>query len=120
MIIIRGQKGYIVLLGLIICLVLGLVLIKENNEIAIRGLVIEINQENEIGYILIEGDIEEDTEFDKASVSINKKTNIINEESNEKLKLSDIKVGDNVEVIITGMVRESYPVQVDAKIIIVK
>lgn len=121
MIIIRSKKVYIILLVLLVCLILGWSLIKENNiKVAIRGLVTEKNQKNEIGHILVEGDIEEDIEFDKANVSINKKTKIINENSDEKLKLSDIKVGDKVEVIITGEVRESYPVQVDAKIIRVK
>lgn len=99
----------------------GWTLTKENNnKVAIRGLVTEKSQEDEIGYILVEGKIEEDTEFDKASVSINTKTKIINEKSDEKLNLSDLKVGDVVEVIIDGPVRESYPVQIDAKIIRIK
>ncbi|WP_291651188.1 DUF3221 domain-containing protein [Clostridium sp.] len=121
MIIIRGKKVYLILLAFLICIVLGWILIKENdNKVAIRGLVTEKNQEDKRGQILVEGKIEEDTEFDKASVSINTKTKIINQKSDEKLKLSDIKVGDKVEVIITGPVRESYPVQVDAKIIRIK
>ncbi|MBS5883957.1 MAG: DUF3221 domain-containing protein [Clostridium sp.] len=115
---IRGKKVYLILLVFLICIILGSNLIKENNnKVDIRGLVVEKSQEDEIGYILVEVDIEENTGFDKASISINKKTKIINEKSNEKLKLSDIKVGDKVEVIISGPVRESYPVQVDAKII---
>lgn len=118
---ISGKKVYLLLLIFLIFMISGWALTKENNnKVAIRGLVTEKSQEDEIGYILVEGYIEENTEFDKASVSINKKTKIINEKSNEKLKLLDIKVGDMVEVIITGPVREIYPVQVDGKIIRIK
>lgn len=118
---ISGKKVYLLLLIFIIFMVSGWTLTKENNnKVAIRGLVTEKSQEDEIGYILVEGKIEEDTEFDKASVSINTKTKIINEKSDEKLNLSDLKVGDVVEVIIDGPVRESYPVQIDAKIIRIK
>ena len=116
---ISGKKVYLLLLIFLIFMISGWTLTKENNnKVAIRGLVTEKSQEDEIGYILVEGKIEEDTEFDKASVSINTKTKIINEKSDEKLNLSDLKVV--VEVIIDGPVRESYPVQIDAKIIRIK
>lgn len=117
----KSKKIYIGILILSICIISVWTIVKhKNDKIAIRGIIILIHEENEKGNILVEGNIEEDTEFDKASIYITKRTKIIKEEANERLKLSDIKAGDKVEVIITGPIRESYPVQVDAKIIRIK
>lgn len=117
----KSNKIYIGIRVLGICILsVWTIANHKKDKIAIRGIVTAIHEENEKGNILVEGNIEEDTEFDKASVYIIKRTKIIKEEGNKRLKLSDIKVGDKVEVIITGPIRESYPVQVDAKIIRIK
>jgi Protein of unknown function (DUF3221) len=118
---VKFKKIYIGIIILGICMLsVWIIANHKNDKVAIRGVVTVINEENEKGSILVEGNIEEDTEFDKASIYITQRTKIIKEEANERLKLSDIKVGDKVEVIITGPIRESYPVQVDAKIIRIK
>ncbi len=64
----------------------------------------------------MEGEKETDTEFDKASVSVMKKTKItsIISGGQEKLEFKDLTLGDRVEVVFTGPVMESYPVQATA------
>ncbi|MDV3428585.1 MAG: YobA family protein [Bacillota bacterium] len=86
-----------------------------NDKIGIRGYVTEIAVSSSGANILVEGKIEEDTEFDKASVSINSDTVIKKDGIKGKLKISDIEKGDKVEVVFTGAVAESYPVQGTAK-----
>jgi len=88
---------------------------KDNSKASIRGYVTEIIISESGANILVEGKIEEDTEFDKASVSINSDTVIKKDGIKGKLNVSDIKRGDKVEVVFTGAVAESYPVQGTAK-----
>ncbi|WP_096156272.1 DUF3221 domain-containing protein [Bacillus sp. FJAT-45066] len=88
-----------------------------DGKIGIRGTVTEISPDGEYGAILVEGKVEEDTDFDKASVRITKDT-LIQKDALSKLHVfSDIQVGDMVEVIFDGPVAESYPVQGTASII---
>ena len=63
------------------------------------------------GNILVEGRIEKDTAFDKASIRVTNDTRIRRGTSKTRLKLADIKLGDVVEVVMKGPVAESYPVQ---------
>lgn len=90
--------------------------VDKKNNINIRGKVknITVRNSNEVN-ILVEGQIEIDTQYDKASININKDTKIIDNLTNKAIKISDIKVNDKVEVEFTGMVAESYPVQAVAK-----
>jgi beta-N-acetylhexosaminidase len=88
---------------------------EKNDKVGIRGDVKEIVISDTGANILVEGKIEEDTAFDKASVSINSDTVIEKDNIKGKLDSSDIKKGDKVEVIFTGAVAESYPVQGVAK-----
>ena len=63
---------------------------------------------------MVEGKLEDDTVFDKAVVYITNDSvlyGIDNNTINSNQLVEDLLV----EVIITGTVRESYPVQVDAK-----
>lgn len=87
----------------------------QKEKVGIRGYVKEIVIYNGGVNILVEGNIEKDTEFDKASAAINKDTAIRKDNVNGKLEASDIKKGDKVEVIFTGALAESYPVQGVAK-----
>jgi beta-N-acetylhexosaminidase len=86
---------------------------KDDDKIGIRGIITDLsmNDQQEVTNILVEGNVEEDTIYDKASVSITKDTKI---NAPEKLKK-----GMKVEVIFTGPVAESYPVQGRAKVITV-
>jgi hypothetical protein len=88
-----------------------------SNNIGIRGIVTEIASNNEEGRILVEGKIEEDTMYDKASIHITKDTIIQKDSLSKSFKLSDIQVGDKVEVVFKGPVAESYPVQASADIV---
>jgi beta-N-acetylhexosaminidase len=74
-----------------------------------------------IGSILIEGNIEKDTEFDKASVTITKETRIFESKSGKLIKVSfdSLKPNQRVQALFTGPVAESYPVQGTAKEVII-
>jgi beta-N-acetylhexosaminidase len=90
---------------------------KEN--IGIRGQITELslNDSGKVTEILVEGKIEQDTAYDKARVFIGDKTKIYKNDTKEELKVADLKKGAKVEIVFEGPVRESYPVQADAKII---
>ncbi len=89
----------------------------KEEPIAIRGEITSLGQgqDGQLLSIMVEGTIEEDTSLDKASIFIADKTKIIDKETGKKLQKEDLKEGQKVEVIVTGPVRESYPVQADAK-----
>jgi hypothetical protein len=69
-----------------------------------------------LGSALIEGEIEPDTQFDKATVRIEGDTDIfrmVNGEP-EDASFSDLAEGQTVEAWFEGAVAESYPVQATA------
>jgi beta-N-acetylhexosaminidase len=88
-------------------------------KLGIRGQVTKVSSDDsgKIKGILVEGIVEQDTEYDKASVYIGENTKIYKNNTKEELKRSVLKEGIKVEVIFEGGVRESYPVQADAKVI---
>lgn len=86
-------------------------------KIAIRGTISEYSHTGEVGNILVEADDASKYEFDKASVYITKDTLIYRKGTKIAYSESLLKKGMVVEVEITGPIRESYPVQVDAKIL---
>jgi hypothetical protein len=94
----------------------------------IRGSITDIQQadaqsreEGIIGSVLIEGVIEEDTEFDKASVTITDKTRVLEQKGEDRLSVTfeSLKIGQRVEARFTGPVMESYPVQATASEIVI-
>ena len=86
-------------------------------EPGIRGLITEINSGNGNVSILVEGNIEEDTQYDKALARITDDTMIQKDDMSRLFEVTDLKVGDRVEVYFTGPVAESYPVQAVASIV---
>lgn len=74
-------------------------------EIGVRGTVKDIVQGKDGVTFLVEGKKENDTQYDKARVTVNMKTVLENVAS-----FGEIKEGDNVEVKFGGAVAESYPV----------
>ena len=66
---------------------------------------------------MVEGKIEADTIFDKASVRINTDTMIQKDNLNRLFEVTDLRIGDKVEVFFKGPVAESYPVQGTAEIV---
>ncbi len=89
----------------------------DNGKIGIRGEITSIEIGEDGATLLVEGKKEEDTIYDKASVRIDSNTTIQKKDSNDKIEISDIEIGDIVEIIFTGAVAESYPVQGKAKIV---
>lgn len=75
-----------------------------------------------IASLLIEGDIEPDTSYDKASVRIDDDTRIYRSEAGQLAEVTagDLAEGQEVEAWFVGPVAESYPVQARAgKIVII-
>lgn len=91
---------------------------KDGDKISIRGEIKKVNlKDGKITAILVEGKKEENTDYDKAMVSILNSTKIYKGDTKELVKLEELKEGMKVEITFSGPVRESYPVQADAKII---
>ena len=90
---------------------------KDSDEtIGIRGEIKEIYTDEESSLVLsflVEGEIEDDTVYDSASVALENDTNIYKGE--EKATVEELVEGAKVEVVFNGSVAESYPVQGTAK-----
>lgn len=83
---------------------------KESQKVAVRGVVKEINTGKDGVIILVEGNFSEDTLYDKAYVLINMETIISKDNLKRLYSISEIQVGNTVEVFLSGPVAESYPV----------
>jgi len=83
---------------------------KESQKIDIRGVVKEINAGKDGIIVLVEGNFSEDTLYDKAYVLINMETTISKDNLKRLYHISEIQIGDTVEVFLTGPVAESYPI----------
>lgn len=89
----------------------------------IRGTVTEIAGAGENIVILIEGQIQEDTQYDKARITITGSTDVLIQQDGRisKGNLSSIQKGQVVQVVFDGPVMESYPVQSQAgEIVVIK
>lgn len=89
----------------------------------IRGAIIAVDdyKQGEGRLILMEVTKENGTQYDRASVSIAKdaKMYAMADGKKNKASLADLKSGQNLEVVITGPVMESYPVQVNATEVVI-
>lgn len=84
-------------------------------QIAIRGVVKDINIGKDGANLLVEGNVEKDTLYDKASVHVDIHTIILKDNLKRLYSVSDIKVGDTVEVIFTNdPVAMIYPIRATA------
>lgn len=94
-------------------------------KIDIRGeitKVSEVNDKGTVGVILVEGELEKDTQVDKAAVTVTDRTKIYvvkNQNKIEKANFSVLQIDEEVEVTFSGPVRESYPVQATAETIVI-
>jgi beta-N-acetylhexosaminidase len=113
------RKIVIILLCFIFALSFAACNKESNNKVDIRGEITKIstNQSGQITAIFVEGKVEQDTGHDKASISIKKDTKIYEADEKKKVEVSSLKEGMRVEVVFEGPVRESYPIQADAKTI---
>lgn len=83
-------------------------------DIAIRGLIKSISVDKEVTSIKVEGNLEKDTRYDIANVLVDKDTIINKGDSNSNLKISDLKIGQKIEVVFQGPEGTSYPVTANA------
>lgn len=76
---------------------------------------------NDLAFARIEGKREEDTQYDKADVTITKSTTIFRRRAGqqERLSFDSLHTGMTVEATFTGPVMESYPVRATASTITV-
>lgn len=88
-------------------------------ETGIKGTITKVitNDSGKITGISVEEKEDQSSTYGKASVFIEDKTKIYKGNSNKLQDISILKEGIRIQVTIEGGVRESYPVQVDAKII---
>lgn len=94
--------------------------VEPNNNVAekvdIRGRITNVvNNADNVEAILVEGELEEDTGYDKASIKITTETEIY--KGTTGASANELQEGVTVEAIFTGLVAESYPVQATAKVI---
>jgi beta-N-acetylhexosaminidase len=90
----------------------------------IRGTITSVTEDggDVLGTVLIEGVIEDDTSYDKASVRVEDDTEIFQEAEDGSLAevtFAELHVGLQVEAWFTGPVAESYPVQAKAAKIVI-
>ncbi|MDF2865309.1 MAG: S-layer protein [Clostridia bacterium] len=118
------MKRYVIIATILIIFLLSSIIVFNNYidkagdfRIDIRGTITNININGSNGSILVEGKIESDTYNDKASVRINENTLITKPAVNKNIDISELKVGDRVEVTFIGPVAESYPVQATGKLV---
>jgi hypothetical protein len=74
-----------------------------------------------VGSILVEGQVETDTTFDKASIAVTAKTQIFEQVGQEHrpATFDALQMGRSVEAWFDGPVAESYPVQATASDIVI-
>lgn len=83
-------------------------------DIAIRGVIKSISVDKEVTSIKVEGNLEKDTRYDIANILVDKDTIINKGDSNSNLKISDLKIGQKIEVVFQGPEGRSYPVTANA------
>jgi hypothetical protein len=91
---------------------------------AIRGTITSRNAgagDDRVGSILVEGQVEADTSFDKASIAITAKTRIFEQVGPElrPTTFEALQMGRPVAAWFDGPVAESYPVQATASDIVI-
>jgi beta-N-acetylhexosaminidase len=84
-------------------------------EPSIRGAITNVvaGDDGVITSVLVEGKVEPDTVYDKASLRVDEDTEVFRQEGEERVEASraDLAKGQRVEAWIIGPVAESYPVQ---------
>ena len=69
-------------------------------ELAIRGTITELSQSDDKINILVEGEIEEDTSYDKAFVTIDKNTKVY--KNKNEISTEDLAEGMKIEIYYSG------------------
>lgn len=83
---------------------------------SVWGISADPRPSDVLGSITIEGELEEGTRFDRASVAVTEKTRIFEDVNGERVQAAfgDLEEGQLVQAVFTGPVAESYPVQATA------
>ena len=84
----------------------------------IRGTITNVAATGNGITISIDGQLEEDTDYDRAVVTINQDTQITRQ-NGEPVTIDDLQDGIQVEACFTGPVAESYPVQATASGVVI-
>ena len=84
----------------------------------IRGTITNVAATDNGITISIDGQLEEDTDYDRAVVTINQDTQITRQ-NGEPVTMDDLQNGIQVEACFTGPVAESYPVQARASGVVI-
>jgi type 1 fimbria pilin len=121
------KKGIVIIILLLIVATVYLLLNSQSKDINvdIRGKITKISNsiDTDAKFILVEGELEIDTAFDKAHIRVVPKDtqiSIIKDNKRIKGKISDLKEHSLVEVDFgNNPVAESYPVQTKAKRILI-
>lgn len=98
-----------------------------DKQSAIRGTIVTISQApsggapSYVGGILIDGTKEQKAEFDKVYASIHTNTRVFEKQGQEcrSVSFATLKIGQRVQIQSTGIVRQSYPPQIDATEIVI-
>lgn len=89
----------------------------------IRGIITFLDlREDQVSNMVVEGEIEADTRYAKAFIGMNAETKVFNEDNGgyHAGNLQDLAIGQTVEVLFTGPIATSYPVQATAGEVIIK
>jgi beta-N-acetylhexosaminidase len=119
-------RSAVAVLGvLLIAAIAGCAVSLPDGSPSIRGTITTMSDtgSHEALTVLIEGAIEDDTEYDRASVAIGPKTEVLRMAADgtvERGSSSLLAKGQQVEAWFTGPVAESYPVQAAAATIVIR
>ena len=101
-------------------------LLAQDRKPDIRGTITKASVLNDakkvtLGSILVEGQRDKDTSYDKASITILNTTKIEKLAGKDRMPatLDDLKAGVRVEATFSGPVAESYPVQARAASVLI-
>ena len=127
---IKGMLRRTLMLTVLLILAAALIgctaMIDDSGDVGIRGMItfVTISEDpaSSLATVLVEGTPDENTGLvsDKASVTLTKDTVLVQGSEKKYLESADLNllvVGQSVEIIFTGPVAESYPVQGGAKVI---
>jgi len=98
-----------------------------DKQSTIRGTIVMISQASSgaspgyAGGILIDSTKEQKAEFDKVYASIHTNTRVFEKQGQEcrSVSFATLKIGQRVQIQSTGIVRQTYPPQIDATEIVI-
>lgn len=95
----------------------------DKQTVDIRGRVTQSRRnaqgEPPVGTVQVEGTLEPDTRYDKATIHVGHETKILLGREGKPASFSFLHSGDLIEVTFTGPVAESYPVKATAAKIVI-